>query len=134
MDDMTRRDDLLRVVHRHLVHREFADRFTPSGANDGRTIVVALPEDTIHNLCTRVRSAGGAANVVTTVFDGLLVFTMTVHAPGEASDYVPSDVSAEKTVAEVVLRLMNEGGSASFMVCGANESSHVDSPRVLQIA
>lgn len=139
MDDMTRHDDLLRLVHQQLVNRDFAKRFAPMTESGERTIVVALREDTIFDLCTRVHDIGGAANVVVPMFDGLIVFNMKSSSLAGLSDLTdgPAAVDGDATVGVIIQRLMDDGGEATYRVCRTatevGDSGRVDNPRMLAL-
>ncbi|WP_148046102.1 hypothetical protein [Nocardioides marmoriginsengisoli] len=132
---MRNRDDLLRQVHRRLAHRDFAERFSVMTESGERPIVVALLEDSINELCVRVRNAGGAANVVTQHLDGMVVFNMVA---GEVTTVRPEppSVKGDATVGVMLQQLMFDGGRATYRVCTTKNDSQsgvADNPRLLPV-
>lgn len=137
MADMSR-DELLRQVRKNLVDRDFAARFTPMTEDGHRPIVAALLEDTIDELCAQVRAAGGAANVVVRMFDGLIVFNLVTHSnerPAPRGE--KSSITSTATVGVILQQLAQDGGEMTYKVCTPSASGGtgvVDGARILALA
>jgi hypothetical protein len=82
------RASLTRMVYRQLTDPQFRDRLTAVTPDGDCPIVVALLDDSVEQLMTRIAASGGAANVVLPKLNGFIVIAIDVALSAQPLDEV----------------------------------------------